>query len=142
MCIFWESVHDVCVSYILLPISRMARAPVFLHSSCAEQLVLYMKAEECLSSALHTAKESISQGDLIPSSPVKQGENFFLMYDGGEKKGFWTSHATIIGIIIKILQANDGEMNLHLSARWCNENYNNSQFLFCLIKNQKHIWWE
>ncbi|XP_075903191.1 serine/threonine-protein kinase ULK1a [Nelusetta ayraudi] len=40
--------------------------------SCAEQLVLYMKAEECLSSALRIAKESISQGELTPSTPVKQ----------------------------------------------------------------------
>lgn len=40
--------------------------------SYAEQLVLYMKAEECLSSALHTAKESIKQGQLHPSATVKQ----------------------------------------------------------------------
>ncbi|KAK2837583.1 hypothetical protein Q5P01_014795 [Channa striata] len=40
--------------------------------SCAEQLVLYMKAEECLSSALHTAKKSLIQGQLIPSLTVKQ----------------------------------------------------------------------
>ncbi|XP_035514208.1 serine/threonine-protein kinase ULK1a isoform X2 [Morone saxatilis] len=40
--------------------------------SYAEQLVLYMKAEEFLSSALHTAKENIKQGQLLPSSTVKQ----------------------------------------------------------------------
>ncbi|XP_054466443.1 serine/threonine-protein kinase ULK1a isoform X2 [Anoplopoma fimbria] len=40
--------------------------------SFAEQLVLYMKAEEFLSSALHTAKETIKQGQLLPSSTVKQ----------------------------------------------------------------------
>lgn len=40
--------------------------------SSAEQLVLYMKAEEFLSSALHTAKESIKQGQLQASSSVKQ----------------------------------------------------------------------
>ncbi|XP_024130994.1 serine/threonine-protein kinase ULK1a isoform X1 [Oryzias melastigma] len=40
--------------------------------SFAEQLVLYMKAEEFLSSALHTAKENIKQGQLQPSSIVKQ----------------------------------------------------------------------
>uniref|UniRef100_A0A4W6FLX3 non-specific serine/threonine protein kinase n=1 Tax=Lates calcarifer TaxID=8187 RepID=A0A4W6FLX3_LATCA len=40
--------------------------------SYAEQLVLYMKAEEFLSSALHTAKEDIKQGRLLPSATVKQ----------------------------------------------------------------------
>ncbi|XP_070820407.1 serine/threonine-protein kinase ULK1a isoform X1 [Chaetodon trifascialis] len=40
--------------------------------SYAEQLVLYMKAEEFLSSALHTAKENIKQGQLLPSATVKQ----------------------------------------------------------------------
>uniref|UniRef100_A0A7N6F5Y6 non-specific serine/threonine protein kinase n=1 Tax=Anabas testudineus TaxID=64144 RepID=A0A7N6F5Y6_ANATE len=40
--------------------------------SYAEQLVLYMKAEEFLSSALHTAKENIKQGQLLPSTTVKQ----------------------------------------------------------------------
>ncbi|XP_041854225.1 serine/threonine-protein kinase ULK1a isoform X2 [Melanotaenia boesemani] len=40
--------------------------------SYAEQLMLYMKAEEFLSSALHTAKENIKQGQLLPSSTVKQ----------------------------------------------------------------------
>ncbi|XP_060927321.1 serine/threonine-protein kinase ULK1a isoform X1 [Limanda limanda] len=40
--------------------------------SYAEQLVLYMKAEEFLSSALHTAKENIKQNRLLPSATVKQ----------------------------------------------------------------------
>ncbi|XP_056274398.1 serine/threonine-protein kinase ULK1a isoform X2 [Pseudoliparis swirei] len=40
--------------------------------SYAEQLVLYMKAEEFLSSALHSAKETIKQGRLLPSATVKQ----------------------------------------------------------------------
>ncbi|KAM3610592.1 uncharacterized protein V6R79_006272 [Siganus canaliculatus] len=40
--------------------------------SYAEQLVLYMKAEEFLSAALHTAKDNIKQGQLIPSTTVKQ----------------------------------------------------------------------
>ncbi|XP_070760176.1 serine/threonine-protein kinase ULK1a [Enoplosus armatus] len=40
--------------------------------SYAEQLVLYMKAEEFLSSALHTAKENIKQDKLLPSATVKQ----------------------------------------------------------------------
>uniref|UniRef100_A0A8P4GML4 non-specific serine/threonine protein kinase n=1 Tax=Dicentrarchus labrax TaxID=13489 RepID=A0A8P4GML4_DICLA len=40
--------------------------------SHAEQLVLYMKAEEFLSSALHAAKENIKQGQLLPSATVKQ----------------------------------------------------------------------
>ncbi|XP_031686021.1 serine/threonine-protein kinase ULK1 isoform X1 [Oncorhynchus kisutch] len=38
----------------------------------AEQLVLYMKAAEYLSSALHTAMEDIKEGRLFPSSTVKQ----------------------------------------------------------------------
>lgn len=37
--------------------------------------MLYMKAEEFLSSALHTAKENIKQGQLFPSATVKQGES-------------------------------------------------------------------
>ncbi|XP_076010467.1 serine/threonine-protein kinase ULK1a [Genypterus blacodes] len=40
--------------------------------SYAEQLVLYMKAEEFLSSTLHTAKDNIKQGCLLPSATVKQ----------------------------------------------------------------------
>ncbi|KAM9743697.1 serine/threonine-protein kinase ULK1a isoform 2-T2 [Menidia menidia] len=40
--------------------------------SYAEQLMLYMKAEEFLSSALHAAKENIKRGQLLPSSTVKQ----------------------------------------------------------------------
>ncbi|KAK0131831.1 Serine/threonine-protein kinase ULK1 [Merluccius polli] len=40
--------------------------------SHAEQLVLYMKCEEFLSSALHTAKEDIKEGRLLPSATVKQ----------------------------------------------------------------------
>lgn len=51
--------------------------------SYAEQLVLYMKAEEFLSAALHTAKENINKGQLLPSNTVKQGEYndlpFFLV---------------------------------------------------------------
>uniref|UniRef100_A0A672JM30 non-specific serine/threonine protein kinase n=1 Tax=Salarias fasciatus TaxID=181472 RepID=A0A672JM30_SALFA len=38
----------------------------------AEQLVLYMKAEEFLSAALRNAKENIKQGQLVPSATVKQ----------------------------------------------------------------------
>ncbi|XP_063345666.1 serine/threonine-protein kinase ULK1a isoform X5 [Pelmatolapia mariae] len=40
--------------------------------SYAEQLVLYMKAEEFLSSALRSAKENIKKGELFPSTTVKQ----------------------------------------------------------------------
>lgn len=40
--------------------------------SYARQLVLYMKAEDFLSSALHAAKEEIKQGQLLPSAAVKQ----------------------------------------------------------------------
>ncbi|XP_035382898.1 serine/threonine-protein kinase ULK1 isoform X1 [Electrophorus electricus] len=40
--------------------------------SYAEQLVLYMKTAELLSSALHTAMEGIRQGRLYPSTTVKQ----------------------------------------------------------------------
>ncbi|XP_064828569.1 LOW QUALITY PROTEIN: serine/threonine-protein kinase ULK1-like [Oncorhynchus masou masou] len=40
--------------------------------SDAEQLVLYMKTAELLSSALHTAMERVKQGELYPSATVKQ----------------------------------------------------------------------
>ncbi|XP_005927025.1 serine/threonine-protein kinase ULK1a isoform X1 [Haplochromis burtoni] len=40
--------------------------------SYAEQLVLYMKAEEFLSSALRSAKENVKKGELFPSATVKQ----------------------------------------------------------------------
>ncbi|CAL8276475.1 unnamed protein product [Merluccius merluccius] len=40
--------------------------------SYAEQLVLYLKAAELLSSALHTAMERVKQGKLYPSATVKQ----------------------------------------------------------------------
>ncbi|XP_057688879.1 serine/threonine-protein kinase ULK1a isoform X1 [Corythoichthys intestinalis] len=40
--------------------------------SYAEQLMLYMKAAESLSTALQNAKENIQQGRLLPSSTVKQ----------------------------------------------------------------------
>ncbi|KAL2099847.1 hypothetical protein ACEWY4_004241 [Coilia grayii] len=40
--------------------------------SYAEQLVLYMKTAELLSSSLHTAMEGIKEGKLYPSSTVKQ----------------------------------------------------------------------
>ncbi|XP_036384390.1 serine/threonine-protein kinase ULK1 isoform X1 [Megalops cyprinoides] len=40
--------------------------------SYAEQLVLYMKTAELLSSSLHTAMERVKQGKLYPSSTVKQ----------------------------------------------------------------------
>lgn len=47
--------------------------------SYAEQLVLYMKTAELLSSALHSAMEGIKEGKLYPSSTVKQGEgNHFI----------------------------------------------------------------
>uniref|UniRef100_A0A8C4Z6U8 non-specific serine/threonine protein kinase n=1 Tax=Gadus morhua TaxID=8049 RepID=A0A8C4Z6U8_GADMO len=40
--------------------------------SYAEQLVLYLKAAELLSSALHMAMEQVKQGKLYPSTTVKQ----------------------------------------------------------------------
>lgn len=41
--------------------------------SYAEQLVLYMKIAELLSSSLQTAMDGIKQGKLYPSTTVKQG---------------------------------------------------------------------
>lgn len=47
--------------------------------SHAEQLVLYLKTAELLSTALHTAMERVQQGKLYPSATVKQGiSKFFL----------------------------------------------------------------
>lgn len=42
--------------------------------SYAEQLVLYMKTAELLSSSLQTAIDGIRQGKLYPSTTVKQGQ--------------------------------------------------------------------
>ena len=47
-------------------------------SSYAEQLVLYLKAAELLSSALHMAMEQVKQGKLYPSTTVKQGRTLLL----------------------------------------------------------------
>lgn len=44
--------------------------------SSAEQLVLYMKCSELLSSALHTAMAGIKEGKLYPSGSVKQGKSY------------------------------------------------------------------
>lgn len=41
--------------------------------SHAEQLVLYLKSAELLSTALTTAMERVKQGKLYPSATVKQG---------------------------------------------------------------------
>lgn len=41
--------------------------------SHAEQLVLYLKTAEILSTALHTAMDRVKQGKLYPSATVKQG---------------------------------------------------------------------
>ena len=46
--------------------------------SHAEQLVLYLKAAELLSTALHTAMERVKQGKLYPSATVKQGRIHFI----------------------------------------------------------------
>ncbi|XP_023834641.1 serine/threonine-protein kinase ULK1 isoform X2 [Salvelinus sp. IW2-2015] len=65
-----EDAHDVSFlqqSLVADQISVLSREWGY-----AEQLVLYMKAAECLSSALHTAMEDIREGRLFPSSTVKQ----------------------------------------------------------------------
>lgn len=46
--------------------------------SHAEQLVLYLKTAELLSTALHTAMEQVKQGKLYPSSTVKQSRRLFM----------------------------------------------------------------
>lgn len=46
--------------------------------SFAEQLVLYLKTTELLSSALHTAMDRVKQGKLYPSATVKQSTNHLL----------------------------------------------------------------
>lgn len=61
----------------------MIRIKIELHCVCvcdylpshAEQLVLYLKTAELLSTALHTAMERVKQGKLYPSATVKQGRN-------------------------------------------------------------------
>lgn len=47
--------------------------------SHAEQLVLYLKSAELLSTALHTAMERVKQGKLYPSATVKQGTSPFII---------------------------------------------------------------
>uniref|UniRef100_A0A3B5L7Y6 non-specific serine/threonine protein kinase n=1 Tax=Xiphophorus couchianus TaxID=32473 RepID=A0A3B5L7Y6_9TELE len=46
----------------------------------AEQLVLYLKTAELLSTALHTAMEQVKQGKLYPSSTVKQVRRLNELY--------------------------------------------------------------
>lgn len=47
--------------------------------SHAEQLVLYLKTAELLSTALHTAMERVKQGKLYPSATVKQGISYLIL---------------------------------------------------------------
>lgn len=47
--------------------------------SHAEQLVLYLKSAELLSTTLHTAMERVKQGKLYPSATVKQGTSPFVI---------------------------------------------------------------
>lgn len=47
--------------------------------SHAEQLVLYLKTAELLSTALQTAMERVKQGKLYPSATVKQGMSHFVL---------------------------------------------------------------
>lgn len=70
-----ESAHTSCTDLL-----RSNFVFLCVYSSYAEQLVLYMKAEEFLSSALHTAKENIKQGQLLASATVKQGETTDLWF--------------------------------------------------------------
>ena len=52
--------------------------PSWISYSHAEQLLLYMKCEEFLSSALRAAKEDIKEGRLLPSVTVKQRKSSVL----------------------------------------------------------------
>lgn len=52
---------------------RMWIWTLFFSLSYAEQLVLYMKIAELLSSSIQTAIDGIKQGKLYPSTTVKQG---------------------------------------------------------------------
>lgn len=73
----WRRINPLC-SCLVAPFADCRKNDLGLlcaYFSYAEQLVLYMKAEEFLSSALHTAKESIKRGQLLPSATVKQGES-------------------------------------------------------------------
>lgn len=51
---------------------------LFLLSSYAEQLVLYLKSAELLSIGLQTAMEQVRTGKLCLSSTVKQGKEFAM----------------------------------------------------------------
>ncbi|XP_029300031.1 serine/threonine-protein kinase ULK1 isoform X1 [Cottoperca gobio] len=65
---------DICHPSLLQPQSLVADQISSLSRewSHAEQLVLYLKTAELLSTALHTAMERVKQGKLYPSSTVKQ----------------------------------------------------------------------
>ncbi|XP_030624271.1 serine/threonine-protein kinase ULK1 [Chanos chanos] len=70
-----EADHDNTASTCLLQQQSLVADQISSLSrewSHAEQLVLYMKAAELLSSALTTAMEGIKQGKLYPSTTVKQ----------------------------------------------------------------------
>lgn len=78
---WWFYISSTCT---VAPFSSQSFLKIFCFScslsSYAEQLVLYMKAEEFLSAALHTAKGNIKQGRVLPSATVKHGENGDLWF--------------------------------------------------------------
>lgn len=77
----WDTTQS-CVNIHVFYMSRVwyyvtyAVSDVMCVCSSAEQLVLYMKCAELLSSALHTAMAGIKDGKLYPSGSVKQGKPY------------------------------------------------------------------
>lgn len=78
--------------------------------SFAEQLVLCMKAEVFLSAALHTAKENVNSGQLLPSSTVKQGEH--------ADSSFWDSISILNVCKMRLLVALNAKWTLACCVSW------------------------
>lgn len=96
--------HDRRCSFVCSSnsVSQIIGDCTLLRFSFAEQLVLCMKAEEFLSAALHTAKENVKSGQLLPSNTVKQGEH--------ADSSFWDS--------ISILNVCKMRLLVALNAKW------------------------
>jgi len=76
----WDTTHSCIHIHVLMcHVYDITSHTLWVMCTCvcssAEQLVLYMKCAELLSSALHTAMAGIKEGKLYPSGSVKQGKS-------------------------------------------------------------------
>lgn len=84
-------------AYTLQPSLVVPSTPLCFLYSYAEQLVLYLKVAELLSSGLQMAIEQIRAGKLCLSSTVKQGESSGL--DTRRKGHRFCSNTLVIGLV-------------------------------------------